>query len=156
LESCTVPRLLVPSGLSKSTFTLAVVDLWPGLAAALVARIAPVAPDGVEIVEEPPGFLRTRIDDPRWEALAVDRPELEEEIPAEDYDPPYPAASALEALDFVQEFVRNELDVEWPPGSPEPMAALVDDEIRFWFGAEDDPTLTFEPIPLVEVAPAAD
>lgn len=124
---------------------------WPGLAAALVARLAAAAPEGVEIVEEPPGFLTVRIDEFRWEALAVDEPELEEELELADYDPPYPAAGALEALDFVQEFARNELGVEWPPGSPEPMAALLEDEIRFWFGPEDDPALAFEPIPLREV-----
>ena len=127
---------------------------WPGLAAALVARLAPAAPEGIEIVEEPPGFLTARIDEFRWEALAVDEPELEEEIPREEYDPPYPAAGALEALDFVQEFVRNEVGGEWPPGSPEPMAALLEDEIRFWFGPEDDPVLAFEPIPREEVEAA--
>jgi hypothetical protein len=127
---------------------------WLGLAAALVARIAPAAPEGVDILEEPPGFLTARIDEFRWEALAIDEPEFEEEILHEEYDPPYPAAGALEALDFVQEFVRNELGVEWPPGSPEPTAALLEDEIRFWFGPKDDPALAFEPIPLEEVEAA--
>jgi hypothetical protein len=115
---------------------------FPGLAAAIVERVAPFVPEGVELREEPEGHVRAWVDESRWESFPVDEPELEEEIAESAYDPPYPAFAALEALDFLQEFVRNELGLEWEGG--EPWAALEDDEIRFGY----DDGAAFDPIPL--------
>ena len=115
---------------------------YRGLAAAVVERVAPRLPAGVELREEPPGFLQAWLDESRWEAFPLDEPELVEEIDAADYDPPYPAFAVLEALDFLQELVHAELDSAWEPG--EPWAEQDDDEIRFGFA--DGPT--FEPVPL--------
>jgi hypothetical protein len=134
-----------------------------GLTVALVERLAPHAPAGLEVREEPDGHLQLRLDEGRWEAFPLDEPELEEEISADTYDPPQPAFSVLEALDFVQEFVRSELDsgvdsanaskradagsagagpgIEWEDG--EPWADLEDGEIRFGYGDS-----SFDPIPL--------
>lgn len=113
---------------------------YPGLAAAVAARMAPHAPAGIELREEPEGFLQAWADESRWESFPLDEPEVEEEIPAEAYDPPYPAFAVLEALDFVQEFVRFELGTEW---EGEAWAELGSDEIRFGYGG-----LAFEPVPL--------
>ncbi|MGZ4390187.1 MAG: hypothetical protein ACXVZL_12480 [Gaiellaceae bacterium] len=113
---------------------------YPGLAAAVAARMAPHAPEGIELREEPSGFLQARIDENRWETFPLDEPEVEEEIPAEAYDPPYPAFGVLEALDFVQEFVRYELGSGW---EGEAWAELGPDAIRFGYGE-----LAFEPVPL--------
>jgi hypothetical protein len=112
-----------------------------GLAAAVVDRLAPHAPAGLELREEPEGHLQLRLDESRWEAFPLDEPEVEEEIPAETYDPPQPAFAVLEALDFVQEYVATELRVEWEDG--EPWADLEDGEIRFGYG-----DTSFEPIAL--------
>ena len=113
-----------------------------GLAAAVVERVGRSAPDGLELLEEPEGYLQARVDDGRWEAHALDEPELLEDVPLDAYDPPYPAFGVLEALDFLQEFVRSELDVGWDAG--EPWAELDEDEIRFGFAGGT----TFPPIPL--------
>ena len=113
---------------------------YPGLAAAVAARMTPHAPAGIELREQPRGFLQARVDENRWETFPLDEPEVEEEIPAEAYDPPYPAFAVLEALDFVQEFVRYELGTEW---EGEAWAELGRDEIRFGYGE-----LAFEPVPL--------
>jgi hypothetical protein len=115
---------------------------FPGLAAAIVDRVAPFMPNGVELREAPEGHVQAWVDEGRWESLAVDEPELEEELAASAYDPPYPAFGVLETLDFLQEFVRNELELEWEGG--EPWAELEDDEIRF--GYADG--VGFDPIPL--------
>jgi hypothetical protein len=115
--------------------------LFRGLTAALVERLAPHAPAGLEVREEPEGYLQLRLDESRWEAFPLDEPELELEISADAYDPPLPAFSVLEALDFVQEYVGAELDVEWEDG--EPWADLEDGEIRFGYGDS-----SFEPIAL--------
>ena len=113
---------------------------YPGLAAAVAARMAPHAPAGIELREEPPGCLQARVDENRWETFPLDEPEVEAEIPADAYEPPYPAFAVLEALDFVQEFVRYELGTEW---EGEAWAELGPDEIRFGIGG-----LAFEPVPL--------
>lgn len=102
---------------------------YPGLAAAVAERLAPVLPAGVTASAED-GNLRLAVSDERWEAFPLDDPELEEEIAPEAYDPPFPAFAVLEALDFVQEFVRYELG----EGLPEPWAELAGGEIRFGFG----------------------
>ena len=112
-----------------------------GLTAALVERLAPHAPTGLELREEPEGHLQLHVDENRWEAYPLDEPELEEEIAADTYDPPQPAFAVLEALDFVQEYVGAELDVQWEAG--EPWADLEDGEIRFGYG-----DTSFEPIAL--------
>jgi hypothetical protein len=112
---------------------------YRGLAAAIVERVAPYAPDAVAIREEPEGFVQAWVDEGRWESFAVDEPELDDDVDASTYDPPYPAFAALEALDFLQEFVRNEVGAEWEDG--EPWAELEDGEIRFGYegGAGFDP-----------------
>ncbi len=115
---------------------------WPGLATALAARLAPHAPAGLELHAEA-GALQARLDDARRDAFPVDEPELEPEIAPGTYDPPYPAFAVLEALDFVQEFVRGELGEEW---GGEAWAELDEDEIRFGLGDQ-----AFEPIPLSEL-----
>jgi hypothetical protein len=115
--------------------------IFRGLAAAAVERIAPYAPDGVEVVEEPEGFLQARKGESRWEAFALDEPEVEPDVDPVLFDPPYPAFAILEALDFLQEFVRNELELEWQDG--EPWAAVEDDEIHFGYVGG----IAFEPIP---------
>lgn len=116
---------------------------YPGLAAAVAARVAPRAPAGLEVREEPPGHLLARADESRREALALDEPELEDEVPAESYDPPYPAFAVLDALDFLQEFAGDELGETW---AGEAWAELAAGEIRFGFGGE-----AFEPIPLAAI-----
>jgi len=113
-----------------------------GLAAAVVERVAPAAPAGLEIAEQPEGFLRVGLDESRWEVYPLDEPEIVEEIDPATYDPPYPAFAVLEALDFLQEYVRHELEPEWEQG--EAWAEQDDDEIRFGFAGGT----TFEPIPL--------
>ena len=112
-----------------------------GLAAAFVERLAPHVPAQIELREQPQGFAQAWVTDERWEAFALDEPELEEEVPPETYDPPQPAFAVLEALDFLQEYVRSDLDVDWEDG--EPWADLEDDEIRFGYG-----DTSFEPIAL--------
>ena len=116
---------------------------YPGLAAALAARVAPRAPGGLAVSEQPAGHLQARADEARWEALPVDEPDVEEEIAGDAYDPPYPAFAVLEALDFLQEFARDELGETW---AGEAWAELGDGEIRFGFG-----DAAFEPIPLAAV-----
>jgi hypothetical protein len=112
-----------------------------GLAAALVERLAPHVPAGIELREQPQGFVQAWVTDERWEAFPLDEPELEEEIPLQTYDPPQPAFAVLEALDFLQEYVRSDVDVDWEDG--EPWADLEDGEIRFGYG-----DTSFEPIAL--------
>jgi hypothetical protein len=118
-----------------------------GLAAAFVARVADHLPAGIELREEPEGRLQARVSDERWESFALDEPEVEEEIDLATYDPPFPAFAVLEALDFVQQFVHEELDPGWEPG--EPWADLEDEEIRFGYGDGS----SFEPIALTELSP---
>jgi hypothetical protein len=115
--------------------------IFPGLAAAVVERVAPYAPEGVEILEEPEGFLQARAGETRWEAFALDEPEVDPDVDPLVFDPPYPAFAVLEALDFLQEFVRNELAIDWEAG--EPWTMVEDDEIHFGYvgGA------SFEPLP---------
>jgi hypothetical protein len=120
-----------------------------GLAAAVVERLAPDAPPGVELREQPEGHLRAAIDEGRWEAVPLDEPELEEDVALDAYDPPYPAFGVLEALDFLQEFLADELADGWETG--EPWAELDEDEIRFGFAGG----ATFEPIPLSAIEPSA-
>jgi hypothetical protein len=116
--------------------------IFPGLAAAVAARIAPFLPEGAALGEEPPGFLRVGLDESRWEVIPLDEPELLEEIDPAAYDPPYPAFAVLETLDFLQEYLRHELAPEWEQG--EPWAEQDDEEIRFGYA----PGTTFDPIPL--------
>jgi hypothetical protein len=111
---------------------------YPGLAAAVAERVAAVLPEGMTAGEEG-GSLRLAAAGERWEAFPLDRPEVEEEIDPESYDPPFPAFAVLEALDFVQEFVRYEAGEELP----EPWAELGDGEIRLGFG-----DTALEPIPV--------
>lgn len=113
-------------------------DSYPGLAAALVERLAPHAPAGVELREEPRGYLQARLDERRYEAFPLDEPELEEEVDPAAYDPPYPAFAVLDALDFLQEFVRAELGEEW---GGEPWAELDEGDVRFGLGERE-----FDPI----------
>lgn len=120
---------------------------FPGLAAAVVERIAPYIPAEVELHESPEGFMQARLGEERWESYPLDEPEVEEEIDPATYDPPYPAFVVLEAIDFLQEFVRAELGVDWEDG--EPWADLEDDEIRFGFSGG----ASFEPIPLPSLNP---
>jgi hypothetical protein len=115
--------------------------IFRGLAAAVVASVAPYAPDGVEILEEPAGFLQARRDESRWEAFALDEPEVDPDVDPLVFDPPYPAFAVLEALDFLQEFLRNELELDWEGG--EPWAVVEDDEIHFGYAGGT----AFEPIP---------
>ncbi len=115
--------------------------MFSGLAAAVVERIEPYAPAGIEIREEPQGFLQARQDDRRHESFALDEPEIDAEIDPTTFDPPYPAFAVLEALDFLQEFVRNELGIDWESG--EPWALVEDDEIHFGYAGG----AAFEPIP---------
>lgn len=102
---------------------------YPGLAAAVAERLAPVLPEGIT-ASAADGSLRLAVSEERWEAFPLDEPELEEEIEPEAYDPPFPAFAVLEALDFVQELVRYESGEELP----EPWAELGDGEIRLGFG----------------------
>lgn len=120
---------------------------YKGLAAAVVERLAPHVPEGIEVAEEPPGFLRVSLGGERWEVLPLDEPELEEEIELDTYDPPYPAFAVLEALDFLQEVVRSEVDPEW---GGEAWAELAGDEIRAGF--RDGPRLA--PIALSSLSTA--
>jgi hypothetical protein len=115
--------------------------IFRGLAEAVVASISPYAPQDVEILEEPPGFLQARAGEARWEAFALDEPEVDLDIDPLLFDPPYPAFAVLEALDFLQEFVRNELEIDWEGG--EPWAVVEDDEIHFGYTGGT----AFEPIP---------
>jgi hypothetical protein len=115
--------------------------IFRGLAAALVERVEPYAPEGVELLEEPEGFVQARGGKSRWEAFPLDEPEVETDVDPVLYDPPYPAFAVLEALDFLQEFIRNELGVAWE--SDEPWAAVEDDEIHFGYVGGT----SFEPIP---------
>jgi hypothetical protein len=119
---------------------------WRGLAAAVAERLAPHAPEGLVVREEPEGFLQAWVDEARWESYPLDEPDVEEEIDPATYDPPYPAFAVLEALDFVQEYARNELGADWPG---EAWAELTAGEIRFGIGEADLP-----PIPLAELNPA--
>jgi hypothetical protein len=112
---------------------------YPGLAAAVAARLAPAAPVELRFREEPPGYLRAEIDESRWEVFPLDEPEVEAEIDPEVYDPPYPAFAVLEALDFVVELARYELDEQLP----EPWAELAGNAIRAGFGDQE-----LAPIPL--------
>jgi hypothetical protein len=116
-----------------------------GLAAAVVERIAPFAPAGLEISEQPEGFLEARIDESRWETYPLDDPDVAEDVDPETFDPPYPAFPVLELLDFLQEYVRTELGDEWEQG--EPWAALEDGEIRFGY----DGGISFDPIPVASL-----
>ena len=118
---------------------------YSGLAAAVVERVAPIVPAGLELREEPEGFLRAVVDEQRWEAYPLDEPELEEEIDPATYEPPYPAFGVLEAIDFLQEFVRDELGAEWEQG--EPWAEQDEEEIRFGYAGGP----TFEPILLASL-----
>ena len=120
--------------------------IFRGLAAAMASSVAPYAPDGVEFVEEPPGFLQARAGDARYEAFALDEPEVDPDVDPLLYDPPYPAFAVLEALDFLQEFVRNELELDWEPG--EPWALVEDDEIHFGYAGG----AAFEPIPFAALS----
>ncbi len=117
---------------------------YPGLAAAVAERLAPHAPAGLVLRARPEGHLQAWIDEARWESFPLDEPELEEEIEPATYDPPYPAFAVLEALDFVQDFVRYELGAEWPG---EAWAELAAGEIRFGLGDQ-----AFEPIPLTSLS----
>lgn len=112
---------------------------YVGLAAALAERLAPVLPAGIVAAEEPEGHLLLQAGGARWESFPLDEPELEEEIPGSTYDPPFPAFAVLEALDFVQEFLRDEAAEEFS----DPWAELGDGEIRFGFGDR-----ALEPIPV--------
>jgi hypothetical protein len=116
--------------------------IFRGLAGAVVERIAPFLPEGAELEEEPPGFLRVRLDESRWEVIPLDEPEILEEIDPASYDPPYPAFAVLEVLDFLQEYLRHELTPEWEQG--EPWAEQDDEEICFGYAGGT----TFEQIPL--------
>lgn len=118
---------------------------FPGLATAVVARIANHVPHGIDLREEPEGRLRLEAGE-RWDSFPLDEPEVEHEIDPETYDPPFPAFAVLEALDFVQEFVHDDLDPAWEPG--EPWAELEDDEIQFGYTGGT----SFEPIPLAELS----
>jgi hypothetical protein len=113
-----------------------------GLAAAFVERVGPYVPDGVELREQPEGFVQAWVDEGRWEAYPVDEPELDDDVDEATYDPAYPAFGVLETLDFLQEFVRNELELEWEGG--EPWAEIEDEEIRFGY----EGGAGFDPIPL--------
>jgi hypothetical protein len=104
-----------------------------GLAAAVVERLEPYTPKGLEFREAPEGFLQVWIDDERCEAYPLDAPALEPEIDLALYDPPLPAFGVLEAIDFVQEWVGAELDDDWAAATGEPWAELADDEIRFGY-----------------------
>jgi hypothetical protein len=115
--------------------------IFRGLAAAVVERMAPYAPEGVELLEEPDGFLQARTGETRWEAFALDEPEVDPAVDPLVYDPPYPAFAVLEALDFLQEFVRHELGIDWESG--EPWALVEDDEIHFGYAGGT----AFEPVP---------
>jgi hypothetical protein len=115
------------------------VRAYPGLAAALAASLAARAPAGLELREEPAGHLCAAADEHRWESFPVDEPELEEELEPTTYDPPYPAFGVLEALDFVQEFVRNELGEEW---GGEPWAELEGSTVRFGLGSVEFPPVS--------------
>jgi hypothetical protein len=108
----------------------------PGLAAALAQRLVHELPAEIAVSDEPEGYLRLGAGEERWEVFPLDEPEVEPELDPDVYDPPYPAFAVLEALDFVQEFVREHAGVELP----EPWAELDGDEIRLGFGdAELDP-----------------
>ena len=115
--------------------------IFRGLEAAVVSSVASYAPEGVEFLEEPVGYLQARAHAERHESFPLDEPEVDPDVDPLLYDPPYPAFAVLEALDFLQEFVRNELELDWEPG--EPWAVVEDDEIHFGYvgGA------AFEPIP---------
>ena len=106
---------------------------FPGLAAAVAERVAGALPAGVAASEEPEGYLRVGLDEGRWEVFPLDEPEVEEEIAPDVYDPPFPAFAVLEALDFVQEFVREEAGRELA----EPWAELEDETIRLGFGDDE-------------------
>jgi hypothetical protein len=118
----------------------------PSLASAVAARLAPVVPSEVAVFEEPAGWVTAQVDGDRWVRVPIDEPNEGdfEEVVA--YDPPYPAFGVLSALDAVQELARDELEVEWPPGLPEPMAEIRAGEVRFWFGEREAPALSFDPI----------
>lgn len=115
--------------------------IFRGLAAAVAERVAPSVPAGIEVLEEPAGFLQARSGESRWEAFALDEPEVDPDVDPIVYDPPYPAFAVLEALDFLQEFVGNELGIEWEAG--EPWALVEDDEIHFGYAGGAN----YEPIP---------
>jgi hypothetical protein len=115
--------------------------IFRGLAAAVVSSVAPYAPENVEFVEEPAGFLQARAGEGRHESFPLDEPEVDPDVDPLVYDPPFPAFAVLEALDFLQEFVRNELELDWEPG--EPWAVVEDDEIHFGYAGG----AAFEPIP---------
>jgi hypothetical protein len=121
--------------------------IFPGLAAAVVERIAPYAPERVEILEEPAGFLQARAGETRHEAFALDEPEVDLDVDPLVFDPPYPAFAVLEALDFLQEFVRNDLGIDWDSG--EPWAVVEDEEIHFGYAGGT----SFEPIPFSALSP---
>jgi hypothetical protein len=109
---------------------------YPGLAAAVAARLAGTLPAAVTASDEPEGFLRLATSEERWEVFPLDEPEVEQELDPDVYDPPYPAFAVLEALDFVQEFVREEAAQELA----EPWATQEGDTIRLGFGdAELEP-----------------
>jgi hypothetical protein len=120
--------------------------MFRGLAAAVAASIAPHAPEGVEVLEDPQGFVQARAGDSRWEAFALDEPEVDPDVDPLVYDPPYPAFAVLEALDFLQEFIRNELGIDWEPG--EPWALIEDEEIHFGYAGGT----AFEPVPFTALA----
>jgi hypothetical protein len=60
-------------------------------------------------------------------------------------------------LTDVQDEITEQLAVPWPHEPTlgyvfhEPGVAIRDDAVQFWYGAEDDPVLAFEPIPLAEL-----
>ena len=110
--------------------------MFPGLASAVAQRLAGELPAGVAVSDEPEGYLRVAAGEERWELFPLDEPEVEQELDPQVYDPPYPAFAVLEALDFVQEFVREEVGEQLP----EPWAELDGEEIRLGFGdVELDP-----------------
>jgi hypothetical protein len=118
-----------------------------GLAAAFIASVTPYAPQDVEFVEEPTGFIQAHQGEGRWEAFALDEPEVDPDVDPLLYDPPYPAFAVLEALDFLQEFIRNELEIPWENG--EPWAVVEDEEIHFGYAGG----ASFEPIPFTALRP---
>lgn len=124
------------------------------LAAELAARLAPLAPEGyrvdargaiLEIMRGPYGTHSDIADD----LYALREHEFAVEI------------VLRSLLDYVQQEFTEAQAMPWPTNSPsydgrvfaDPGVDRVDDAIRMWFGPEDKPAFTLDPILVTDITP---
>jgi hypothetical protein len=123
------------------------------LVEALVDRLRPYVPDGVEVKAEAGGVAIFKPDSPHaWSVVTtpdiLDDPE-DDRSAREKLE-----VAAYSVLNHFQDFIAEEVAEPWPGmGSqmPQPEVDVGTEEIRLWFGPSDSPVLELEPIPLEDL-----